>query len=118
MTRVEKAIEIERPADRVYPVIAAWRWRSEDGGGTEAAPTEDVPGEAVTWHGVDSEGDVWRASLIALSPRRTRLDLVVDHDPHGLRERAAEVFGALERRVEEDLATLKAHVEESSPAPS
>ena len=115
MTHVEKTVEVERPVDAVYQALSSWSWEPEDD--AELDVTERVSGEAVAWRGAEDGGDTWRASLIALSPRRTRVDLDVEHDPHGLRERAADAFGALERRIAEDLTRFKAHVESTTPAP-
>jgi uncharacterized membrane protein len=131
MNRVEKTVEIDQPVDVVY---AAWsrfedfpaflegvsaverqsdgrlRWTSKDGTTVEVEVTEQVPDEVVAWRTVGDTTDSWRASLIALSLRRTRVDLEVEHEPHGIVERAADALGVLERRVEGDLARFKAHV--------
>lgn len=115
MTHVEKTVEVERPVAAVYDALGSWSWAPEDG--AELNVTERVEGEAVAWRGDGDGADTWRASLIALSPRRTRVDLDVEHDPHGLRERAADAFGALERRVADDLTRFKTHVESTTPPP-
>jgi uncharacterized membrane protein len=136
MARVEKAIEVERPVAVVYeqwirfeefPHFFEDVTRVEDLGDGRLRWTEDgdtwevkvqwEPGESVTWEGVEPGRDAWRASLIALSPKRTRVDLRWDHDPHGLIERAADVFGALERRVGDDLLRFKTHVETHTDPP-
>lgn len=138
MNRVEKTVEIERPVDVVF---AAWSrfedfpafldgvsavvrqdddrllWTLEDGTTVEVEVTEQVPGEVVAWRTVGSATDSWRASLIALSLRRTRVDLEVGHEPHGIVERAADALGVLERRVEGDLGRFKAHVEATTDPP-
>lgn len=107
MPRVEKAIEVERPIAAVYEHLTRLD-------GVEI--TERVSGEAVAWRRPEEHGvDAWRASLIALSPKRTRVDLAVDHDPAGLLERAADAFGAVERRVDDELTRLKAEVEAHTP---
>jgi uncharacterized membrane protein len=117
MARVEKAIEIERPVRVVYEVMTDWRWSPDEGEEFRADVVEQVPDEVVAWRGTDEDADTWRASLIALSPKRTRVDLAIEHDPHGLLDRAAEAFGSLQRRLDDDLQRLKAHVEASSPPP-
>lgn len=109
MARVERAIEVERPVGVVYDHLT----RLE---GVEI--TERVSGEAVGWHRLEEHGvDAWRASLIALSPKRTRVDLAVEHDPAGLLERAADAFGAVQRRVDDELTRLKTDVEATTAPP-
>lgn len=115
MTHVEKTVEVERPVEAVYQALSSWSWEPEDG--AELGVTERVDDEVIAWRGEGEGGDTWTASLIALSPRRTRVDLDVEHDPHGLRERAADAFGALERRIADDLTRFKTHVESSTPPP-
>jgi uncharacterized membrane protein len=114
MARVEQAIEVERPVDVVYRHLTQLEWTGPEDGAAELEIVEQVPREVVAWRG--SDGDAWRASLIALSPKRTRVDLTIDHDPSGLLDRAAGAFGALQRRVDDDLARFKTHVEAHSPA--
>jgi len=138
MNRVEKTVEIERPVDVVY---AAWarfeqfpaflegvsavdrerddrlRWTLKDGTTVEVEVAEQVPEQVLTWRILGGATEAWRASLIALSPRRTRVDLEVQHEPHGIVERAADALGVLERRVEGDLGRFKAHVEGTTDPP-
>lgn len=108
MTKAEHAIEVERPVTVVYAHLAAL---------PDVDVTDRVPEEAVAWRPRDDSGEVWRASLIALSPRRTRVDLAVEHEADSLRDRAAEAFGALDRRVTEDATALKTAVEAATPPP-
>jgi hypothetical protein len=108
MARVEGAIEVERPLAAVYEHLL---------GQPGVSIVERVPDEAVAWTPAEDGSESWRASLIALSPKRTRVDLAVDHDPSGLVERAADAFGALQRRLDDDLARLKDGVESSTPRP-
>lgn len=108
--RAESAIEVERPVEAVYAHLA----RSLD---LKAA--DGSAEDAVAWRH-DDEGE-WRATLIALSPKRTRIDLALEHDPAGLLERAADAVGAhgtLDRRVDDELARLKADVEANTPEPA
>jgi uncharacterized membrane protein len=117
MARVEKAIEVERPVEVVYDHLTQLRWTEPEEGSPGLEIVEQVRDEVVAWRGAGEDADAWRASLIALSPKRTRVDLAIDHDPHGLLDRAAGAFGSLERRVDDDLARFKTHVEAHSPAP-
>lgn len=118
MARVEKAIEVERPVDVVYEHLTRLQWTDPEQGSQQRLEiVERVAHEVVAWRDAGEGADVWRASLIALSPKRTRVDLAIDHDPQGLIDRAAGAFGALERRVDEDLARFKTHVEAHSPVP-
>jgi hypothetical protein len=108
MPRVEKAIEVERPVGVVYEHLA---------GLTDVEITERERDQAVAWRHPEDEDD-WRASLIALSPKRTRMDLALDHDPTGLLDRAADAFGALERRLTDQLERLKADIETTTRPPA
>lgn len=107
--RVEKKIEVERPLRAVWDGLPAFL------AGAEVVDRRD--GELLSWRRADEDGDTWTASLIALSPKRTRVDLAVDHDPASLVERATDALGAVDRRVESDLARLKAEVEAATPHP-
>jgi hypothetical protein len=106
--RVERKIEVERPADVVWAELPAFA------GGAQVVDRRE--GELLSWRHPD-DGDTWSASLIALSPKRTRVDLALEHDPHGLVDRASDALGALDRRVEADVARLKTQVESGTPAP-
>lgn len=135
MSHVEKAVEVERPADTVWPhlrllpaVLDGVRdaethadgrvlLTGEDGARWEAALVEETAPDRVVWRDLDGTAGTWGASLIALSPRRTRVDLVVDHDASGLVERAADALGRLDRRVEATLARLRTAVEDAVPPP-
>jgi len=108
-SRVEKKIEVERPLEVVWGQLPAFV--------AEAEVVERRDRELLAWRRPDEDGDTWSASLIALSPKRTRVDLAVDHDPASLVQRASDAFGAVDRRVESDLAKLKADVEAATPAP-
>ncbi len=103
MPHIEKAVEIERPVEVVYDHLT---------GLPNVEVTEQVRDEAVSWRRREDDGDdAWRASLIALSPKRTRLDLAVDHDPTSLLDRAADALGSLERRVTDEVTRLKSDIE-------
>lgn len=135
MTHVERAVEIERPAAAVWPhvrvlpsVLDGVRAADEHPDGRvvvtgeddttwDAALVEDGSPEHATWEGLDGSEGTWRASIIALSPKRTRVDLVVEHDPHGIVERAGDALGRLDRRVEATLERLKRAVEDATPPP-
>jgi uncharacterized membrane protein len=107
--RAEGAIEVERPVEAVYEHLA----RSLD-----LQAGDRIAEDAVAWRH-DDEGE-WRATLISLSPKRTRIDLALEHGPAGLLERAADAVGAsgaLDRRVHDELARLKADVEANTPMP-
>ena len=108
MHRVEKKVEVERPAADVWAELPAFT------GGAEVVDRRE--GELLSWRRPE-EGETWSASLIALSPKRTRVDLALEHDPQGLVDRAQDALGALDRRVEADVARLKTHVESATPAP-
>ncbi len=107
--RVEKKIEVERPLRAVWDGLPAFL------AGAEVVDRRD--GELLSWRRAEEDGDTWTASLIALSPKRTRVDLAVDHDPASLVERATDALGAVDRRVESDLARLKAEIEAATPHP-
>lgn len=135
MTRVEKTVEIERPADAVWAhlrrlpaAVEGVRhadeqpdgrvlMAGEDGTTWEATLVEDGSPEHATWAALDGTDGTWRVSVIALSPKRTRVDLVVEHDPHGLVERAGDALGRLDRRVAATVERVKRAVEDAVPPP-
>ena len=107
---MERKIEIERPIEVVWAQLPAFV--------DDADVVDRREHELLSWRRREDDGDTWSASLIALSPKRTRVDLALDHDPANLMERATDAFGAVDRRVESEADRLKTQVESQTPHPA
>ncbi|MFJ8624875.1 SRPBCC family protein [Kitasatospora sp. NPDC093550] len=139
MGRIEESVEVSAPLDTVYeqwvrceefprfmrgvvsvdvdgPGGSTWVVRTAAGRREfEAVTTEVVPGERVAWDGGD--GPVRHSGVVTfhqVDDRRTRLMLQLEIEPHGVWEHVAEALGFVDRRVIDDLADFKRHVEETA----
>ncbi|MER7772285.1 SRPBCC family protein [Kitasatospora sp. NPDC096140] len=105
--------------DRDAPGSSSWVVSTAAGRrGFEAVTTEVVEGERVAWDGGD--GSVKHSGVVTfhqVDDRTTRVMLQLEVEPHGLWEHLAGALGFVDRRVIDDLADFKRHVEASAGPP-
>jgi uncharacterized protein (TIGR02271 family) len=83
----------------------------------QAAITEEVPNERISWR---SEGGEFNNGLISfqpLAPARTRVTVRLQYEPKGLMERAGDALGLVSHRVEGDLERFKKFIEARERGP-
>ncbi|MFD8788172.1 SRPBCC family protein [Kitasatospora sp. NPDC059599] len=139
MGRFEESVEVRAPLDTVYeqwvrcedfphfmrgvvsvdrdgPGSSAWVVRTAGGRRAfEAVTTEAVECERVAWDGGD--GPVRHSGVVTfhhMDDGTTRVMLQLEMEPHGILEHLAEALGFVDRRIIDDLADFKRHVEETA----
>ncbi|BAJ32653.1 MULTISPECIES: hypothetical protein [Kitasatospora] len=116
MGRIEESIEIDAPIGAVYrewtayaPLPACMR----GGAGRGATATEVLPLDRIAWSGgPELPGHSGVVTFHRVTDRTTRLMLQLDTEPHGLWDHVVEGLGFTDRRVIDELAAFKAHVED------
>ncbi|GFE19277.1 cyclase [Streptomyces glebosus] len=91
------------------------RWTTKIGGVRREFDTEIVdqlPDDRIAWR--TTTGDTQQKGLVSfqrLDETHTRVELVMDVEPSGVAEKAADVSGAIERRVKGDMRRFKDYIE-------
>ncbi|WP_051733082.1 hypothetical protein [Kitasatospora phosalacinea] len=116
MGRIEESIEIEAPIDAVYREWTAYSSLPScmrGGAGRGATATEVLPLDRIAWSGgPELPGHSGVVTFHRVTDRSTRLMLQLDTQPHGLWDHLVEGLGFTDRRVIDELAGFKAHVED------
>ncbi|MGW0086411.1 SRPBCC family protein [Streptomyces sp. NPDC003393] len=91
-------------------------WTTKIGGVKREFETEiidQLPDERVTWR--TTSGDVGQKGTVRfqrLDDNHTRVELVMDVEPRGAVEKAADLLGTIDRRVKGDMKRFKHYIEE------
>ncbi|WP_328390796.1 SRPBCC family protein [Streptomyces sp. NBC_00400] len=91
------------------------RWTVKIGGVQREFDTEIVdqlPDDRIAWR--TTTGETRQRGLVSfqrLDETHTRVELVMDIDPSGVAEKAADVSGTIERRVKGDMRRFKDYIE-------
>ncbi|BCK73629.1 cyclase [Streptomyces libani subsp. rufus] len=91
------------------------RWTTKIGGVRREFDTEIVdqlPDDRIAWR--TTTGDTQQKGLVSfqrLDETHTRVELVMDVEPSGVAEKAADVSGTIERRVKGDMRRFKDYIE-------
>jgi uncharacterized membrane protein len=85
----------------VAGVVKHWR----------AEITEQRPDEIVAWRSLEGAQNDGQVRFRRLGPDRTMVEVVLDVAPEGFVERAADVFGVVERRIRGDLVRFRDYIE-------
>ncbi|MFJ4677391.1 MULTISPECIES: hypothetical protein [unclassified Kitasatospora] len=115
MGRIEESIEIDAPIGDVYREWTDYSPLPEcmrGGAGRGATATEVLPPDRIAWSGgPDLPGHSGVVTFHRAADQATRLMLQLDTEPHGLWDHLVEGLGFTDRRVIDELAAFKAHVE-------
>ncbi len=90
-------------------------WTTKIGGVRREFDTEIVdqyPDERITWRTVG--GDTRQKGMVSFQPMdeaHTRVELVMDVEPSGAAEKAADLTGTIDRRVKGDMRRFKEFIE-------
>ncbi|MER6134101.1 SRPBCC family protein [Streptomyces sp. NPDC001815] len=96
------------------------RWTTKIGGMKREFDTEIVdqfPDERITWR--TTSGDTKQKGTVSfqrLDETHTRVQLVMDVEPTGMAEKAADMTGTIDRRVKGDLRRFKEYIEQQGGA--
>jgi uncharacterized membrane protein len=137
MERIEKTVEVECPIRAVYNSWTQFEefphfmdgvkevrqiddthvhWHAEIWGKDkewDAEITELVPDERISWKSIS--GDAPHAGTVQfepISPKRTRVRLVMDYEPQGAVENLGDALGILSGRVQSSVENFKEYIEE------
>jgi uncharacterized membrane protein len=94
-------------------------WRASFGGSEhewDAEITEQRPDERIAWTNVDGKENAGVVTFHHVDDNTTRVMVQLDYLPEGLKEKAAEVLGAPERKVKADLERFKEMIESRGEA--
>ncbi|MFN2581927.1 MAG: SRPBCC family protein [Candidatus Dormibacteria bacterium] len=135
MATVEKSIEVEVPVTTAYNQWTQFElfprfmdgveaveqrddthlhWRARVAGKEkewDAEITEQTPDQRIAWRSTDGAPNAGVVTFHKLNDSTTKVMLQVDAEPEGLMEKAGDVAGVLDRRVEGDLERFKDFVE-------
>ncbi|WP_406472951.1 SRPBCC family protein [Streptomyces platensis] len=96
------------------------RWTTKIGGVRREFDTEiidQLPDDRIAWR--TTTGDTQQKGLVSfqrLDETHTRVDLVMDIEPSGVAEKAADMSGTIERRVKGDMRRFKDYIEHRGAA--
>ena len=89
-------------------------WRAEIAG-TEKAWTAEIseqrPDESIAWHSTSGLRNAGRVSFEPVGANTTLVRLIMDYEPQGVIENAADWVGVVSRRIEGDLERFKEFIE-------
>ena len=135
MSTIEKSIDINAPAQKVYnqwtqfeefPRFMAGvleirqlddkrlHWRTNIGGKEKdfiAEITEQLPDERIAWRSRAGASHVGVVTFHPLNKGQTRIMLQMEYEPEGILEHAGDVLGIAARRIENDLERFKEFIE-------
>lgn len=137
MSRVKETVEVDVPVRTAYNQWTQFEqfprfmegveevrqlddrhnhWTTKIGGTRREFDTEIVDqlaDERITWR--TTSGDTQQRGTVRferLDDTHTRVELVMDIEPSGMVEKAADVLGTIDRRVKGDMMRFKQYVEE------
>ncbi|MFJ2264156.1 SRPBCC family protein [Streptomyces sp. NPDC087844] len=141
MSTVKEAVEVEVPVSVAYNQWTQFEefpkfmegveeirqvddrhnhWTTKIGGVKREFDTEIVdqfPDERITWR--TTSGDTRQKGTVSfqrLDDTRTRVQLVMDVEPTGVAEKAADMTGTIDRRVKGDMRRFKEYIEQQGGA--
>ncbi|MEU9980323.1 SRPBCC family protein [Streptomyces sp. NPDC050856] len=136
MSKVKEAVEVEVPVHTAYNQWTQFEeypnfmegveevrqlddshnhWVTRIGGVRREFDTEIVdqlPDERITWR--TTGGDTHQKGMVSfqrLDDSHTRVQLVMEIEPSGLAEKAADATGVIDRRVKGDMRRFKEYIE-------
>ncbi|CAL9345920.1 hypothetical protein SUDANB176_00372 [Streptomyces sp. enrichment culture] len=136
MSTVKEAVEVEVPVRTAYNQWTQFEefpnfmegveeitqlddrhnhWTTKIGGVRREFDTEIVdqlPDERITWR--TTSGDIQQKGTVRfqrVDDTHTRVELVMDVEPSGVAEKAADMLGTIDRRVKGDMRRFKDYIE-------
>ncbi|URM88783.1 SRPBCC family protein [Streptomyces sp. MRC013] len=136
MSKVKETVEVEVPVRTAYNQWTQFEefpkfmegveevtqlddrhnhWTTKIGGVRREFDTEiidQLPDERIAWRTVS--GDTQQKGVVSFQPvdeTHTRVELVMDVEPTGLAEKAADMTGTIDRRVKGDMRRFKEYIE-------
>jgi HSP20 family molecular chaperone IbpA/uncharacterized protein YndB with AHSA1/START domain len=140
MAKIEKAIEVNAPLRAVYDQWTQFEqfpqfmegvvevrqidathlhWEVEVAGKKkewDAEITEQVPDQHISWRTTSGASNAGTVSFKAQAESLTEVSVVMEYDPEGFIENVGDAFGAISRRVEDNLKRFKQFIESRGQA--
>jgi len=114
-TQFESFPQFMEGVDRVEQVTPTrTHWVTTIGGASrefDAEITEQHPDERIAW---TTDGGTHHSGVVTfhrLDDSTTRVSLQMEHQPHGLVEKAGDALGIVQSRIKGDLANFKRYIE-------
>ena len=138
MSTIEKSIDINAPAQKVYNQWTQFEefprfmdgvlevrqlddkrlhWRTNIGGKEKdfiAEITEQLPDKRIAWRSRSGASHAGVVTFDALNDRQTRIMVQMEYEPEGIIESAGDALGFATRRIENDLERFKEFIESRS----
>jgi uncharacterized membrane protein len=135
MSKVEESIEVDVPVSTAYNQWTQFEefpqfmehvdevrqlddehlhWRATIAGTTEeweAEITEQVPDTRIAWKSTSGRANAGVVDFHPLGDDRCHVTLAMDAEPHGVKEKVADLTGMAQRQVRADLERFKELVE-------
>jgi uncharacterized membrane protein len=89
-------------------------WIAEIGGTRrewDAQIVDQTPDTRIAWQAIDGKNNAGAVSFQQAGPQRTEIELQIDYETEGLKEKAGDALGVIDRRVEGDLERFKKFIE-------
>lgn len=136
MARIEKTIDVRVPIRTAYDQWTQFEsfpqfmegveevrqvddkrleWRAKVAGKTEkwtADITEQMPDHVIAWQSKKGAENSGRVKFTPIDATTTKVTVEMGYDPKGVVEKAGDVMGFMDRRVEGDLKRFKTFIEE------
>ncbi len=100
--------EVRRLDDRTYNWRASLYGKKEE---WDAEVTEMVPDKRIAWRSISGPAHSGLVTFEPIDATVTRISLTMAYEPSGLLERAGDMLGLVDRRVDGDLHRFKEFVE-------
>ncbi len=140
MSSVQKSVEVEVPVREAYNQWTQFEefpsfmegvekveqvddthlhWKAEIAGDElewDAEITEQTPDQRVAWKSTNGADNAGVVTFHRLDDRKTKVNLQMDYEPEGAKEKVGDLVGVLDRRVQGDLERFKELIESRGTA--
>ena len=89
-------------------------WVAEIGGTRrewDAQIVDQTPDTRIAWQAIDGKNNAGAVTFQQAGPQQAEIELQIDYETEGLKEKAGDALGVIDRRVEGDLERFKKFIE-------
>ena len=77
----------------------------------KAEIVDQTPDRRIAWQAIDGKRNAGAVTFEPQGPNRTQVTLEMEYDTEGLKEKAADALGVIDRRAEGDLERFRTFIE-------
>ena len=77
----------------------------------DAEIIDQTPDRRIAWQAIEGKSNAGAVTFQPEGAQQTRIELQVDYETEGLKEKAGDALGVIDRRVEGDLERFKTFIE-------